>query len=157
VNRILLLACVFFAATCGPSTPSLGALQKESAAAIRMRDVVELGHFSDDARTTLEGPQPAFDSRVFGTQATDDAVRAFYDGELQRLGWQSDRLAGVMTTVELAACGWCKGAMVFRVGIEDQPRAFKPDFYRGQTFRTVFEAAIQGRDPGLGCPERPVK
>jgi len=139
---------------CGTGAPDLGTLQRDPASAIRMPDAIELGHFSGDQRTTLEGPQTAFDSRVFGAQATEDAVRSFYDTKLRQLGWQSDRLAGVMTTVETAAWGWCKGAMVFRVGIEDQPRAFKPEFYRGQTFRTVYEAAIEGRDPTLGCPER---
>jgi hypothetical protein len=44
--------------------------------------------------------------------------------------------------------------MIFRIGIQDQARAFKPEFYQGQTFRTVFDARIRSRDPALGCPER---
>ena len=55
-----------------------------------------------------------------------------------------------MDTVELAAWGWCKGAMVFRIGIQD--RAFRPEFYKGQTFATVFDAGLTGRDPSAGCP-----
>ena len=58
------------------------------------------------------------------------------------------------------------GLLLFLIGVaysrwkpdsEDQPRAFKPEFYNGQTFRTVFEADIQSHDPALGCPERPVR
>jgi len=119
-----------------------------------MDGVTELGHFFGDKESTFEGPQPAHDDRIFGTQVTADEVRAFYDQELQRLGWQPDRLAGVLGSVELAAWGWCKGAIAFSIGIEDQPRAFKPEFYKGQTFRTVFDARMTGRDPSLGCPER---
>src|SRR5438270_4889528 len=138
---VLLLVIV---AACGSDVPGLSTLQGDRAAAIRMADVVELGDFSGDKHTTIDGPQPAFDTHVFGTQATQDAVHAFYDRQLQQLGWQADRLAGPMTTVELVAWGWCKGGgLVFRVGIEDQPRAFKPEFYKGQTFQTVFEADIQ--------------
>jgi hypothetical protein len=44
--------------------------------------------------------------------------------------------------------------MTFRIGIQDQPRAFRPEFYKGQTFRAVFDARLRGRDPALGCPER---
>lgn len=117
-----------------------------------MPDAIELGHFSGEKISTIEGPQTAFDARAFGIQSSDADAQAFYDRELQRLGWQPDRLATSLGSVELAAWGWCKGAMKFRVGIQDQPRAFRPEFYKGQTFRTVFDARIAGRDPSLGCP-----
>ncbi len=91
---------------------------------------------------------------MFGVQVGDGDVHTFYDRELVRLGWKADPIAARTSTVELLAWGWCKGAMTFRIGVEDQPRAFKPEFYRGQTFRTVFDARIQGRDPARGCPAR---
>lgn len=119
-----------------------------------MADAVELGHFNGDKRTTFEGPQQAFDGRVFGVQVADADVHAFYDRELRRLGWIPDRLATSISSVEIQAWGWCKGTMKFRIGIQDQPRAFRPEFYRGQSFRTVFDASIMGRDPSLGCPTR---
>lgn len=138
--------------SCSLSEPDLSSIQRESAAGLRMADAVELGHFYGDKITTFEGPQPAFDGRVFGIQASDTDVHAFYDRELRRLGWQPDRLAGTLGSVELAAWGWCKDAMNFRIGIQDQPRAFRPEFYKGQTFRTVFDASMIGHDPSLGCP-----
>ena len=149
---VLLVAIVV--AACGPASPDLGRLQSEPAAALRMSDAVDLGHFWGDKRSTLDGPQDAFDAHEFGVQNSDAEVRAFYERELGRLGWQVDRLATSMDTVELAAWGWCKSAMIFRIGIQDQPRAFRPEFYQGHTFRTVFDARIRGRDPTLGCPER---
>ena len=150
VSGVLLIV-----AACGTGEPDLATLQRDPAATIRLADAVELGHFYGDKHMSLDGPQPAFDSHVFGAQVTDDAVKAFYDRQLRQFGWQADPLAGTMMSAELSATGWCKGAMEFRIGIEDQARAFKPEFYRGQTFRTVYDAAIQGRDPALGCPERP--
>lgn len=103
---------------------------------------------------TIDGQQMAFDAHVFGTQVSAADVHAFYERELARLDWKTDPLATSPDTVELDAWGWCKGAMVFRIGIQDQARAFRQDFYRGQTFKTVFDARIRGRDPARGCPAR---
>jgi hypothetical protein len=142
---IMIVSCV--------GDPDLATLQRDPAASLRLPNAVDLGHFRGDREATIDGPQTAWDSHVFGVLVSDAEVHAFYDSELQRRGWKPDRLATSPSTVELVAWGWCKGAMIFRVGIEDQPRAFRPEFYRGYTFTTVFEAAIQGRDPALGCPE----
>ncbi|MBI3521828.1 MAG: hypothetical protein HY071_01855 [Chloroflexi bacterium] len=152
--RRVALALAIVASACASGDPDLAALQRESAASLRMPDTVDLGHFYSDKLSTLEGPQRAFDAHVFGVQSSDVDVHAFYDREITRLGWQYDFLATSISSVELAAWGWCKGAMVFRIGIQDQPRAFRSEFYKGQTFRTVFDARIRGRDPSLGCPER---
>ena len=86
VNRrfsaALFAATVLFAG-CNIGEPDLAALQRDAAASIRYADSVELAHFFEDKRSTLEGPQSAFDSRVFGTQATDEDVRAYYDAQLR--------------------------------------------------------------------------
>jgi len=150
----LAFASAVVAAACASGSPDLAALQREPAASIRLPDAVDLGRFSGEKETTFEGAQPAFEAHVFGTPQSDDEVRNFYDRELVRLGWQSDRLAASLGSTELEAWGWCKNAMKFRVGIQDQPRAFRPEFYRGQSFRTVFDARIVGRDPTIGCPTR---
>src|SRR5712691_11882155 len=121
----------------GGADPDLAALQRDPATALRMSDAVELGHFWRDREMTIEGPQRAFDAREFGVQVSDDDVHAYYDLELLRLGWRSDPIATAIGSVELSAWGWCKGAMVFRIGIQDQARAFQPQFYRGQTFKSV--------------------
>lgn len=152
--RTLVLASAVVAAACASGSPDLAALQREPAASIRLADAADLGHFSGDKLSTLEGPQPAFDAHVFGTQRSDEDVRNFYDRALVPLGWQADRLAASLGSTELQAWGWCKGAMKFRIGIQDQPRAFRPEFYRGQSFQTVFDARIVGRDPAIGCPTR---
>ncbi len=154
VARFARVALISAVVGCSPGDPDLAALQREPAAAIRLSDATDLGHFSGEKASTLEGPQPAFDAHVFGAQRSAEEVRAFYDQALVRSGWQADRLAASLSTTELQAWGWCKGAMKFRIGIEDQPRAFRPEFYRGQSFQTVFDARIVGRDPAIGCPTR---
>src|SRR5258708_9571014 len=103
------LALAIVASACASGDPDLAALQRESAASLRMPDVVELGHFSGDKRSTLEGSQPAFDGRVFGIQVAEADVRSFYDRELTRLGWQADRLAPSPRNPQPAAPGLVQG------------------------------------------------
>ncbi len=141
-------------ALCSTRDPDLSSLQRDSATALRMPDAVDLAHFSGDRQSTIDGHQTAFDAHVFGVEVSNSDVHAFYERELLRLGWKPDPAATSPDTVELDAWGWCKGAMIFRIGIQDQARAFRPDFYRGQTLKSVFDARIQGRDPARGCPAR---
>ncbi len=119
---------------------------------LRMPGSEELAHFSDERRMTLDGPVDAYDGFAFGTQASDLEVFAFYDGELRRMGWRQERLIYAATT-ELRVWAWCKPPMLFRVGIEDQERAFRPEFYRGRSYVTVFDARLQGWDPDAPCPK----
>ena len=80
----MLLVLIVFG--CSPSSPDLRTLQRDPAAAVRMTGATELGHFSGDRASTLDGPLFAHDDRVFGVNETAAAVRIFYDRELQRLG-----------------------------------------------------------------------
>jgi hypothetical protein len=125
-------------------------LLADPAAKLRPPGVVELGHFGSDRITTFEGPQAAFDGFLFGTQDAEQGVLSYYESELGRSGWQRDRMSAFRATTETVAWGWCKGRMDFRLAVEDQARAFRPEVYRGQTFATVFATDLQSRE--LPCP-----
>lgn len=129
-------------------------LLRDPAASLRLPGVTELAHVGDERRTTVDGPQPAFDGYLLGTQASDGEVFSYYDAELRRLGWLSDRLVAIPSTVEFRAWGWCKAGMNFRLGIEDPKKAFTPEFLGGRSFTTVFDARISSRG-ALACPYQP--
>ncbi len=99
---------------------------------------------------TVDGPVNAWAGYILGVQLSPDEVFAFYERELGTLWWQRDLLRLTQLTAETDARVWCKGLMGFRIGIEDQRRAFQPDFYRGQTFRAAYEASLSARTPGTG-------
>jgi hypothetical protein len=128
-----------------------GSLLSEPAAQIRFPGAIELGHVARESVTTFEGPQAAFDGYILGTDAEAEAVHTFYAGELERMGWLVDptRRRG---TDELAAWWWCKSRVTYRLAIKDQEKAFRPEFYRGLTLVTVFDATIQSRQRGHACP-----
>lgn len=71
-----------------------------------------------------------------------------------RLELDLDPLRLSQLTTESDARAWCRALLTFHIGIKDQARAFQPDFYRGQTFRTVYEARITARSLGTACPAR---
>ncbi len=119
-----------------------------------MQGAVELLHFGGDNQMTIDGPIDAWDGYIFGVQASPEEVFAFYARELARLAWQGDALRLTQLTTETDARAWCSSSANFTVGIKDQARAFQPDFYRGQSFRTVYEARITARGPGAPCPAR---
>ena len=85
-------------------------LLREPAAEVRFPGTVELAHVGSDRVTTIEGTQSAFDGYVLGTSAAAEEVRAYYARKLQDLGWQPDRLAGIPSTAEIDAWGWCNPA-----------------------------------------------
>lgn len=141
---------------CLPDNPYLprSALQNESVAKLRYPGATELGRGGHDRETTLDGPLPAVDGAIFGADVGREELFAYYDRELRRLGWQQDLYEIYRTTVDTDAWGWCKPRLTFRLAIEDQNRAYDPSFYKGQTYRTVFEANLQGRDADVPCPKR---
>ncbi len=151
--RLAVIALVV--AVCTPGTPSRSALQGDPASKLRMPSAVELLHFGGDNQMTLDGPLDAWDGYIFGVPVDAAEVLAFYDRELARLGWSVDPLRLTQLSTETEAKVWCRSLLAFRIGIKDQARAFQPDFYRGQTFRTVYEARITAQPPGTTCPARP--
>jgi hypothetical protein len=143
------LIAVFLA--CAPTASAEfvdhAALVADPAARVRLPGAVVLTHVSAESAKTIDGPQPAFDGDILGTQLSAEQVRTFYGGELVRLGWKPNAYAGLASTTDLVAWGWCKDRMDYRVAVVDQTRAFKPEFYKGQTFTTVIHAAIVSRGP----------
>ncbi len=152
-SRVGLMALLLASAAClGNPYVERRDLVADPAWKLRMPGSEELAHFADERRMTIDGPVAPYDGFAFGTQARDLEVFAFYDGELRRMGWQQEYLISAATT-ELRVWAWCKPRLLFRLGIEDQERAFRPEFYRGRSYVTVFDARLQGRDPDAPCPE----
>jgi hypothetical protein len=152
-TSLVLLLLTGVLGACAPGAADLPTLQRDPAAALRMPEATELGHFFSEQRFTPEGPVDAYDVRVFGIQLSEAAVLDYYQREMAKLGWKSDQLYAFHSTAELRAWAWCKSTMTARLAIKDTASAFQPDFYRGQDFQTVFEAGIRGRDPKIeACP-----
>lgn len=152
----LLLAAMLV--SCGADTAEFvdrATLLKETAAQLRFPDAVELAHVGAERVTTFEGAQSAFDGYILGTDANSEAVFAFYERELERLGWQRDRIVGIKSSAEIEAWGWCRGRADFRLAIKDQAKAFHPEFLGGRTFRTVFDARLVSRRLSTPCPYVP--
>ena len=156
LNPVVVVVTALLLSGCLADNPyvSRSTLQAEAAAKLRYPGATELSRGGHDRETTIDGPLPAVDGAIFGADADRDALFNYYDRELRRLGWQQDGYEVYRTTVETDAWGWCKPRMTFRVAIEDQDRAFQPSFYKGQTYRAVFEANLQGRDADVPCPKR---
>lgn len=131
--------------------PERSELASEPAAALRFPEAEELAHVANEARSTIEGPFAAFDGRIYGSQATQEDIFAFYERELANLGWQRDEFAVFTSSGELDSWGWCKPSMIFRLAIK-KPGNFREEFYRGKEFVTVFEGVLIGREAEKACP-----
>ncbi len=55
----------------------------------------------------MTGWQAASHGHVFGTQQSRDAVFAYYQRELMRLGWKTTH-DPILSTVEADGWAWCK-------------------------------------------------
>ena len=154
VARLALVLIAALAIACGSSDKYVdrATLLREAAAALRFPGATELSHVTAERAMTIDGEQTAWDGGIFGTDATDAAVFAFYDPQLRGMGWMPDLISSIGTSVELRTWGWCKPGMSYRLGIEDQARAFDPSFLGGRTFRTVFDARVVSRDKAVACP-----
>jgi hypothetical protein len=126
-------------------------LAADPAAALRMSGADELAHIGDQSRTSADGTTPAFEGRIFGTQAAASNVREFYSQQLAALGWRPDDRGVVRSSVELGVSGWCRPERTFRLAFKDPQRAFTPEFYHGQTYTVVFDARLIASTPSDGC------
>lgn len=107
-SATLLIAVV--SAACSPSENSMGlaGLVADPVAPVRMANAEELAHFSHERESEIEGPSYAFDTYLYGTQASSDDAIAFFERELGRLGWTRDDIAISMGSTDLKAIRWCK-------------------------------------------------
>lgn len=157
IVRAGVLGAMLMLASCFPwQHPSLerSELIADPAAQIRMPGSDELAHFARERESTVTGPAFAFDRYAFGTSASEPEVIAFYDQRLRALGWTRDDLAVFPGSTDLKARGWCKPRMAYRLAIKDQPRAFKPEFYRGKSYVTVYDAGLQAKAADAKCGAR---
>jgi len=152
----LLALAVALLASCADNQEFVdrAALLSDPASQLRLPAAVELAHVGAERVTTFEGPQSAFDGYILGTNADADAVLAYYAGELGRIGWTRETTT-THSTAELAAWWWCKDRMTYRLAIKDQEKAFQPEFYQGQSFKTVFDARLMSRSISMSCPYSP--
>ena len=160
MGRFVLLSAILLTvlSSCGGDTQEFvdrATLLNEPAARLRFPGSVELAHVGAERVTTVEGPQSAFDGYILGSDADADEIHSYYARELERLGWQRDLIAGVKSTAEIEAWGWCRGRIDYRLAIKDAQRAFQPGFYGGRTFRTVFDARLVSRRLSTPCPYAP--
>jgi hypothetical protein len=150
----VLLLIALAGSGCLPSdNPSLERrdLLADPAANVRMPGADELAHFGREKEFTVDGPGFAFDSYLYGTQATDTDVISFFDQQLKRLGWTRDESSVVMGTTDLRARGWCKPRMTYRLAIVDKDHSYEPSIYRGKRYVTVFDAGLLSVRPDARC------
>lgn len=154
MGRLLPIACWALIIAACAGKPSYTDLDRDPALKLRIAGAVELLHLGGDNELTLDGPVDAWDGFIFGVHVAPSEVFEFYRRELYSLGWAEDPLRLVQLSTETQAKSWCSASSNFRVGIENQATAFQPNFYRGETFKTVYEARITARGPGGSCPAR---
>ena len=75
---------------CGSGLPSLADLKASPAAALHPAEAVAVSHNEHDAEQTVDGPVVAIVGDVFAINDRPDAVFAFYDAELDKLGFARD-------------------------------------------------------------------
>jgi hypothetical protein len=127
-------------------------LEADPAFALRLSQADELARVGADRTITLEGEQPPFAGHIYGTSGTSAEVYAFYEVELARLGWRPQRPPYPRSTAELESRLYCKSRVEFRLAIKDKETAFRPEFYQGHVYTTVFDARLRAIDPNASCP-----
>lgn len=106
-------------------------------------------HSENDAEQTIDGPQAAIVGDIFAIEDDVDAIFAYYDTELPKLGFVRDDgdLSNIKTTAEAAVRVWRNGDVVARVAIYrgDDPRP--PPLPSDMTNGTLFWLALIAKPP----------
>ena len=122
----------------------LAALKAEEASRLQLPDAEVLRRVGGERFNNVTGPQGSFTGAVYGTQATQAEVFAFYERELTRLGWLADGPAPMGSGELSGGRGWCKPRLFFRLVVYDPQRYDRTGITDGARFRTVFDASVQG-------------
>ncbi len=132
-------------------------LAQDPAAALQMPDAdLLMGGGPVERRYALAKPLPATVVGIYGTQATPEEVRAWYDRELRAVGYTYIPNGAIHSTGETAVWLWCKGTVGdLRLGIKNPAVRTNPDLNGGRAYRTVFDATLIGLLPSEPCPTPP--
>lgn len=122
----------------------LAALKAEEASRLQLPDAEVLRRVGGERFNNVTGPESAFTGAVYGTQATQAQVFAFYERELTRLGWLADGRSSMGSGELPGGRRWCKPRMLFRLVIYDPRRYERTGITDGARFHTVFDASLQG-------------
>ena len=131
----------------------LAALEAEEASRLQLPDAEVLRRVGGERFNNITGPQGSFTGAVYGTQATQAEVFAFYQRELTRLGWQVDFPPTPSSGDLPNGRGWCKPRLFFRLVVYDPRRYERTGISDGARFGTVFDARLRAIE--RGCPYTP--
>lgn len=155
---VALGACGRRAAPAPTATPlpnpyaPLATLRADPAAALAPPGAEQLGGGEEERRAyRWRAPDPASVTRLFGVQASQEEVFAYYDRELRALGFAFVPNGAIPGSTETVVWSWCKPGQLYRVAVKDQRKAFAPEFLQGRTFQTVIDARLSGREQAP-CP-----
>jgi hypothetical protein len=135
---------------CGPNKAlDYDQLRADPAFVIHMPGTDAIGDHGGERTFTLDGEQPAFAARYYGTEASARDVYAYYTKEVEDLGWVYEGSKGQATT-ELEVRFWCKPYGVVRISIMD-PTKLGTGL---PSYPTIFDVAIIGdtSDGAIRCP-----
>ena len=131
----------------------LAVLQTDPAAVLTMpgTDLLDTGPGMNDVRPFRGGYEPARIVHRFGTQASSQAVFAYYDQALVAVGYRFFPNIAILGSSESDTWVWCKPLATLRLSILIQDRAFDPALLQGRMYTTVFMTFLTGRD-NSPCP-----
>ena len=144
----LALATTIALAACS-GLPSVSELKSRPESALHPAAARFLSHNEHGAESTIEGPIPAIVGDVYAINDDADAVFAFYDAELPKLGYvRADRdLFTTRTTIEEKVRVWRNGDIAARVAIYRSPDVQVQPPPSDMPGATLFEIALVAQAP----------